>query len=423
MLDRKFILQNVEMIKENCQKRFRNVDIDAFVYWENRRRELLDSVEKLRHEANNQEEIARHTEGMRDKVRALKQDISNATKELDIAEKHAFELLQDIPNMTHPDVPCGETDADSTEIFHSEIAVEQKPFPVKEHIDIGIELDILDLDSARKISGSGFYFLKDDGVRLERALQELVLQKLTAAGFTLYTVPEMVKEKYITSTGYSPRGEETNIYKVADQDLNLIATSEIPLCAMHADKIFEHHDFPLLSCGISHCYRTERSAGQATRGIYRVHQFSKVEMVVLCLPEESEIWHQKLLEIEKSIFDSLEIPYRVVDIASGDLGNPAYRKYDIEGWIPTRFKHGAYGELTSASNCTDFQSRRLKIRYRPENSTKTEYIHTLNGTGIAITRAIIAILENHQQPDGSVRLPKSVADLMGKERLVPVRGK
>ncbi|MGI9004506.1 MAG: aminoacyl--tRNA ligase-related protein [Pseudonocardia sp.] len=226
-------------------------------------------------------------------------------------------------------------------------------------------------------------------------------------------MPELAKDEIMTGAGYAPRGDESNSYHLEHGDLNLIATSEIALCGRYAGEVIPAEQLPLKLCGISHCFRTERAYGRSTRGLFRVHQFSKVEMVILCLPADSEQMHGRLLEIERSIFDELGLPYRVLDIASGDLGAPAYRKFDIEAWMPGRGDNGQYSEVTSASNCLDYQARRLNIRYQVAGERRREYVHTLNGTGIAVGRAMIAVLENNQRADGTVAVPEALQPYLG----------
>lgn len=420
MLDRSYVLAHPQEVADNCRKRYREVDIEKFLDAENERRRLWSELSDLRNEINQlSKDQLRSIEERREhgrKLRAREKDLRQAAED---AEERANAVLQEIPNLTHPSVPIGESDAESREIYHSPARPATFDFPVKDHVELGAELGILDMESASKISGPGFYFLVGDGFRLDLALQRYALDKLIDAGYVPHSVPELVRGRYMAGTGYQPRGPETNVYSIDEEDLNLIATSEIPLCGMHAEEILAEDALPQRLCGLSHCFRTERAHGQATRGLYRVHQFTKVEMVVYCRPEESEGFHNELLEIEKSVFDGLELPYRVVDIASGDLGAPAYRKYDIEAWMPGRGEAGAYGEVTSASNCTDYQSRRLGIRYRPDGDKKTRFVHMLNGTGIAVGRAMIALLENHQNADGSVDIPKALQGYLGKSKLTP----
>jgi len=234
------------------------------------------------------------------------------------------------------------------------------------------------------------------------------------------TTPDLARDTILEGTGFMPRGNETQIYSITGTDLSLVATAEITLGGAYHERIFEADELPLKICGISHCFRTEAGAhGKATRGLYRVHQFTKVEMFAFTKPEESDAMHDLLLDLECQLFDGLEIPYRVIDTASGDLGGPAYRKFDLEAWMPGRGTAGEWGEVTSTSNCTDFQSRRLAVRYKKPGEKGTHFVHTLNGTAVAISRAIIAVLENHQRADGSVKLPAALVPWMGKPVLAP----
>jgi seryl-tRNA synthetase len=264
----------------------------------------------------------------------------------------------------------------------------------------------------------GFYFLKNDAALLELALVQYAMERLIQEGFTPMITPDLARQEVLEGIGFIPRGPETQIYSIENTDLCLIATAEITLGGMHRDQILDAERLPLRYVGLSHCFRTEAGApGRETRGLYRVHQFTKVEMFAFCLPEQSDALHWDLLRIEESLFQGLELPYRVVDTCSGDLGGPAYRKFDLEAWMPGRGAHGEYGEVTSTSNCTDYQARRLNIRYKSPGQKGTRFVHTLNGTAIACTRAILAILENYQQADGSVVIPPVLRRWMGKDRI------
>ncbi len=247
------------------------------------------------------------------------------------------------------------------------------------------------------------------------ALQQLALKNLIEAGFTPIVTPDLARNNILEGIGFTPRGEETQVYSVEDSDLSLIGTAEITLGGMHADDVLAESDLPLQYVGISHCFRTEAgAAGRASRGLYRVHQFTKVEMFAFSTPESSGEIHARMLAIEEKFFESLGIPFRVLDIASGDLGGPAYRKYDVEAWMPGRGEHGEYGEVTSTSDCTDYQARRLNIRYRPTGQKGTRFVHTLNGTAVAVSRALIVILENYQRADGSIDVPEVLRPYVGK---------
>jgi seryl-tRNA synthetase len=294
-------------------------------------------------------------------------------------------------------------------------------FKARDHVDLGAALDLFDFEAGATVAGHGFYFLKNDAVLLELALQRYAIDLLQREGFTVMTTPDLARDTILEGTGFMPRGPETQIYSITGSDLSLVATAEITLGGAFHERIFEADELPLKLCGISHCFRTEAGAhGRATRGLYRVHQFTKVEMFAFTTPEQSAAMHDMLLDLECRLFDGLAIPYRVIDTASGDLGGPAYRKFDLEAWMPGRGAAGEWGEVTSTSNCTDYQSRRLALRYRRPGEKGTQFVHTLNGTAVAISRAIIAILENHQTADGSVNVPEPLVAWMGKRTIAPL---
>jgi seryl-tRNA synthetase len=278
-------------------------------------------------------------------------------------------------------------------------------------------LDLIDFEAGARVAGHGFYFLKNEAVQLELALQHYALDMLMAAGFTPMITPDLARNEVLEGTGYIPRGPETQIYSIEHSDLSLIATAEITLGGWLADQTLDAEQLPIRLCGISHCFRTEAGAhGRATRGLYRVHQFTKVEMFAFTLPEQSDAMLEAFRDLECRLFDGLGIPYRVIDTATGDLGGPAYRKFDLEAWMPGR---DAFGEVTSTSNCTDFQARRLGVRYRVKGEKGTRFVHTLNGTAIALSRGLLSILENYQQADGSVLIPEALQKYVGKERIEP----
>jgi len=270
------------------------------------------------------------------------------------------------------------------------------------------------------VSGQKWYFLKNEGGLLELALQRMGLDCVMEAGFAPFATPDVARKEIVDGLAFSPRGSESQIYSIEGTDLDLIGTAEITLGGIHADELLPETDLPLRMSGVSHCFRTEAgSAGRESKGLYRVHQFSKVEMFAIVRPEDSEAMHDEIVAVEERILRALEIPYRVIDIAAGDLGAPAYRKFDIEGWMPMRGDGGDYGELTSASNCTDYQARRLKTRFRRADVKKNEFVHTLNGTAVAVPRTIVAILENHQRADGSVAIPAALQSYLGLDSIGP----
>jgi seryl-tRNA synthetase len=295
-------------------------------------------------------------------------------------------------------------------------------FPPKDHLALGAELALFDFDGGAKVAGQKFYFLKNEAVLLELALQRYALDLLLAEGFTPYVTPDLARAEIFEGIGFNPRGEGTQIYSVADTDLCLVGTAEITLGGLYADSILEEEQLPVLMAGISHCFRTEAgAAGRESKGLYRVHQFTKVEMFAITRPEDSEAMHERLLAIEERIYQGLELPYRVVDIAAGDLGAPAFRKFDVEAWMPGRGEHGSWGEISSTSNCTDYQARRLRVRFRRKATKKNELAHMLNGTAVSNARLILALVENHQRADGSVAIPRALQPYVGREAIVPKR--
>ncbi len=421
MLDRRFIVENAELVKRNCANRGARIDVDRFVELEQSRKARLIEVEELNHKAN---EVSKsigkakdqaERESRKEQGRQLRQQTQDAQAKLDSVAAELDELLRQIPNLSHPDSPIGADDKSNLELFRGKTPLPEFDFQPLDHVELAEKLDLVDFEAGANVAGHGFYFLKNDAVLLELALQRYAIETLMGEGFTPVTTPDLARNEILAGIGFIPRGPETQIYSVENTDLSLIATAEITLGGMLAGQTLDAESLPKQLCGISHCFRTEAGAhGRATRGLYRVHQFTKIEMFVFTLPEESDAMLDRLREIECRLFDGLEIPYRVVDTATGDLGGPAYRKFDLEAWMPGR---GEFGEVTSASNCTDYQARRLNIRYRVKGEKGTRFLHTLNGTAIAVSRALIALLENHQQADGSIIIPEALRSWMGKERI------
>jgi seryl-tRNA synthetase len=422
MLDRKFIVDNADLVRENCARRGVKVNLDRFLAIESSRKEKQTAVEQLNRQANEvsksigkakdaAEREARKAEGrrLREETTALEAELQHIADEL-------LALQRLIPNLTHPDAPVG-GEADSREVSRGATPQREFDFKPLDHVELGERLGLIDLEGGAKIAGHGFYFLKNEAVLLELALQRYVLEILLGEGFTPTVTPDLARNDILEGIGFIPRGPERQIYNIVDTDLSLVATAEITLGGLMAGDTLDESQLPLKICGVSHCFRTEAGAhGRATRGIYRVHQFTKVEMFAFTLPEQSDAMLEHIRSLECRIFDGLGIPYRVIDTASGDLGGPAYRKYDLEAWMPGR---GEWGEITSTSNCTDYQARRLDIRYRSKGEKGTRFLHTLNGTAVAITRALIAILENYQQADGSVEIPQVLRQWVGTERIEP----
>lgn len=411
MLDITFIRENIELVKQNCTERHVTVDIDRLLELDTERRDFIQQIQELRATRNKKskgkpsdDEIAQ----MREVGERIKQYEERLT-EIDTEYKS---ILLQLPNLTHAETPIGGEDDFVTIETVGDIPTFD--FPAKDHEAIMVEKDLIDFERGAKVVGSKFYFVKNDAVRLNQALLNYGIDILSKHGYTLIETPDLAKQDVIEGLGFNPRGEETQIYNIENTDLSLIGTAEITLGGYHMDEILDLTDGPKKYVGISHCYRTEAgSYGRTSKGLYRVHQFSKLEMFVYCTPEQSDELHNELLAIEKEIVDGLEIPYRVIDVASGDLGGPAYRKFDIEAYM---VMNDGYGEITSTSNCTDYQARRLNIRYRDEDG-KPQYVHTLNGTAVVLSRFPVALIENHQQADGSIAIPKALQMYMGKESI------
>jgi seryl-tRNA synthetase len=425
MLDAQFIVDNLEAVKANCRNRNVQADVDRVVALVNERRRLVQEKQVLEQRRN---EVSAATSKEKDKDKrdtliregkGLKEVIAALEAPLKQVEADLRAVLMTIPNMTHPDAPVGTTAADN-KVIRRWGEPRRFDFPVKDHIALAEALDLVDFQAGSDVTGPRFYFLKNEAVLLELALVQYAMTTLQREGYTPIITPDMARVEVLEGIGFIPRGPETQIYSIADSDLCLIATAEITLGGMRRGQILDAKELPQKYVGLSHCFRTEAGApGRDQRGLFRVHQFTKVEMFAFCLPEQSEAIHQDLLRIEESIFQGLGLPYHVIDTCTGDLGGPAYRKYDLEAWMPGRGKAGEYAEVTSTSNCTDYQARRLDIRYRPAGQKGTRFVHTLNGTAVAVTRAIVAILENYQQADGSVVVPEVLRPWVGKDRIGP----
>jgi seryl-tRNA synthetase len=426
MLDLQFLCDHLDEVRQNLQHRGVKVELDQLLSLRDQRREWIQKGDQLRKESKDiSAQIPKASADEKPTLVArgkeLRPLISEADEALAQVEAKLKDIQSRIPNMTHPDAPVGSTEDES--VVACEWG-EKKKFDFKplDHVELNAKLDIIDFESGSKVAGHGFYFLKNEGAMLELALIQYVVEKLRNEGFTIYSTPDLARDSILEGIGFSPRGNETQIYSVAGTDLSMVATAEITLGGMLANTILDASQLPIKACGISHCFRTEAGAhGKATRGIYRVHQFTKVEMFGFTVGDTavSDEFHAMILRIEEEIFQGLGIPYRVLDICTADLGGPAYRKFDIEAWMPGRGEAGEYGEVTSCSNCTDYQSRRLNIRSRTTDSKGTQFVHTLNGTAVAVSRALIAVLENNQQADGSVVIPEVLRKWVGTDIIQP----
>lgn len=417
MLDYRFIKENLEAVKANIEARNMTADADKVVELFDKRTELVTALQVLQTERN---ENAKSMKGklepeVRQKLieegKALKEKIAAMEKELSEAEALLDEAGRQIPNMAHPDAPVGKVDTENLEVKQVG-TVPQFDFEPKDHVQLAADLDLVDFDEAAKVSGPKFYYLKNEAVFLEQAVVMYALNILRKHGFTPFITPDVAKAEILQGIGFNPRGNESNVYCIEEEGTCLVATAEITLGGYHSGEILDKAKLPLKYCGLSHCFRREAgAAGQFSKGLYRVHQFTKLEMFVYCTPEESDALHEQLRQIEEEIFTGLKIPFRVVDTCTGDLGAPAYRKWDLEAWMPGR-NGGDWGEVTSTSNCTDFQARRLNVRFKDDDG-KNKYVHMLNGTAVAVSRVLVAILENYQNADGSITVPEVLVPFCG----------
>lgn len=427
MLDYKFIKDNLEAVKKNIENRNMTADADKVVELYDKRTALVTKQQELQQKRNENAKAMKQKldDAKRQELIAagkeIKDQIAVIDKEVAETEEALEEAARQIPNMVHPDAPVGKLDTENLEV--KKVGTPRKfNFEPKDHVQIAEELDLLDFDRGTKVSGPKFYYLKNDAVFLEQALIQYALNTLRKHGFELFITPDVAREEVLKGIGFNPRGNESNVYAIEEEGTCLVATAEITLGGYHSGEILDKAKLPLLYGGLSHCFRREAgAAGQFSKGLYRVHQFDKVEMFVYSTPEQSDELHAKLREIEEEIFTGLGIPFHVVDTCTGDLGAPAYRKWDLEAWMPGR-NGGEYGEVTSTSNCTDYQARRLNIKYKDDDG-KNKYVHTLNGTAIAVGRAMLAILENYQNEDGSVTIPEVLVPLCGFDKIVPKKTK
>ncbi|MFE7312653.1 serine--tRNA ligase [Streptomyces sp. NPDC057555] len=427
MIDLRLLREDPDRVRASQRARGEDVDlVDALLSADERRRSSGVRFDELRAEQKALGKLIPKA-AADEKAELLKKagELAAAVKAADAAQDEAKEetqtLLRKLGNIVHPDVPVGgEEDFTVLETHgtHRDFAAEG--FTPKDHLEIGELLGAIDVERGAKVSGSRFYYLTGIGALLELALVNAAIAQATAAGFTPMLTPALVRPRAMEGTGFLGQAAE-NVYHLERDDFYLVGTSEVPLAAYHMDEIVDAEQLPLRYAGFSPCFRREAGTyGKDTRGIFRVHQFDKVEMFSYVAPEDAEAEHRRLLEWEKQWLTGLELPFQVIDVATGDLGASASRKFDCEAWIPTQ---GKYRELTSASNCNEFQARRLSVRMREtvDGKSKVRPLATLNGTLCAVPRTIVAIFENHQQPDGSVRVPEVLRPYLGgREVLEPV---
>ncbi len=409
MLDVKFIRDNLELVKKSTREKGYKIDVEEVLDLDDKRKQELARVEELRRERN---EIAAKMKGGKPAAdliasgKKVKEELSGLEKELAETEEKCSLALKAIPNVIFDDVPLGGEEC-SVEVKKWG---EQKKEGV-DHLDYCLERDWVDFEKGAKVAGTKFYYLKNELVLLENALVQFGLQKVLEKGFSPVTVPDLVSSKVLEGTGFNPRtSEQSDEYYIEGEDLALIATAEIPLTGYHMGEIIDESKLPLMYAGYSACFRKEAgSAGKHTRGLFRVHQFNKLEMYVFCLPEKSKEMHELILGVEEEIWQSLGIPYHIINIAAGDLGAPAAKKYDIEYWSPV---DQTYRELTSCSNCTDFQARNLGIRVRRADGS-VEVLHTLNGTAVSLARTMVAVIENYATAGGKMKVPEVLKPYLG----------
>ena len=419
MLDIKFIRENPQKVQDGCEKKQVKCDIDRLLEVDKKRREILPALEDMLAQKNKASKIIPQTKNETErqkmilKMRELDKNSDRLNKDLKELEEEFNTLMRQVPNLPLDDVPAGRDERDNKVL--REWGEKQKfNFTQRDYLEMAEKLDIIDVQRAAKIAGSRFGYLKKEAALLEIALINLAFDVLTKEKFIPVIPPIMLKPEMMEGMGYIERGRE-EIYYLEKDKLYLVGTSEQSIGAMHADEIFDDKDLPRRYAGFSTCFRREAGAyGKDTKGILRVHQFDKVEMFSFCHPEKSKEEHQLLLKMEEKLMQLLEIPYRVIQICTGDLGDPAAAKYDIEAWMPGQ---NCYRETHSTSDCTDYQARRLNVRYRDAKTKKLEFVHTLNGTAFAIGRMLIAIIENYQQKDGSVAVPKALQKYTGFKKI------
>ena len=409
MLDIKFIRENSELVERSAKEKGYKVEIKEVLTRDDERKKILAAVEELRKKRN---EIAAKMKGGKPSEdliaegKAVKEELSVKEQKLNEVQNKLNSLISGVPNIIFDDVPLG----------GEECSVEVKKWgePHKsgvDHLDYAVSRDWVDFERGAKVAGAKFYYLKNGLALLENALLQYGLSKVLEHGFTYMTVPDMVCSRVLEGCGFNPRtSEQSDEYFVEGEDLGLIATAEMSLTGYHMDEIIDEDKLPLFYAGYSPCFRKEAgAAGKYTRGLFRVHQFNKLEMYAFCLPEQSKEIHEKILAVEEEIWQGLGVPYHIINIAAGDLGAPAAKKYDMEYWSPVNQK---YQEITSCSNCTDFQARAVNARVRRADGT-VEFVHTLNGTAISLARALVVMIENFANEDGLLKVPEVLRPYLG----------
>lgn len=421
MLDIKFIRENADLIKKNCENRLAKVDVGQLLKIDEERRKLEAEIDKLRARRNAVSKTKPTAEEISE-MKKLGEIIKSLEEKHNLIHAQYKKLLFQIPNLTHPEVKVSDNEDDNP-ILKTYGKPAKFKFAPLDHVELAEKNDLIDFERAIKVSAAKFYYLKNQAALLEFALIQYALEIAIKRGFTPFITPDLAKQEVLEGLGFNPRGEATQIYNIENTDLSLIGTAEITMGGYHMNEVIDEKDLPKKYIAVSHCFRTEAgSYSKFSKGIFRVHQFTKVEMFQYVLPKNSEAAHKEMLSIEVEIFKGLGLPFRVIDHSTADLGGPSYRTYDLEAWLPGKpNKNGAAGdwaEITSTSNCTDYQARGLNIKYKDKAGEK-HFLHMLNGTAIAISRALIAIMENYQKADGSIEIPKVLRKyLPGKAKII-----
>jgi len=419
MLDPKLIKDNPEIIRNMLKSRAVEFDLDGLIELDKKRREFIIKTDELRKKKNQVAIIISEKKKVSEDISSILAEMKNISNEItkleseqeDIENKY-LKLASTIPNLVHESVPIGADDSANKEIKKWG-NIPKFDFKIKDHIDISEDLNLVDLERAAKVAGARFYYLKNDLVRLNQALIHFGLDFLAEKGYSLLQPPYMINRESMEGAVIAEDFEEV-IYKIQEEDLYMIGTSEHAMAAMHSKEIIEGKEIPMKYAGISPCFRKEAGAhGRDQKGIFRVHQFDKIEQFVFSKPEDSWKEHEKMLAVAEEFYQKLEIPYRVMLLSTGDIGKISAKTYDIEAWMAGQ---NAYREIVSCSNCLEYQARRLKIRFRDKTNEDTQYIHTLNSTLIATTRVLVAIMENFQTKDGHIRIPQVLQGYMGNQK-------
>ena len=425
MLDIKLIRENPELVKSNLEKRGNPEStqmLEHLIAVDKEWRFNLTKLNDLRHqrkqvtiEIAKLKKAAKEADAEVEKAQDIDENITQLEKQVTQQEQKTHDYLMQLPNLLDDSVPLGKDSNDNVQIT-TWGTLPKFNFPIKNHIDLALELDQIDLERAGKISGARFFYLKNQVAQLDMALMSFAIEELTKKGYTPIIPPLLMNRQ--AYEGVTALGDFADVlYKVENEDLYLIATSEHPMAAMYMNEVLKEQDMPLKLAGISTCFRKEAGAhGKDTRGIFRTHQFNKIEQFIFCTPEDSTKLHEELLQNAVELLQKLELPYRVVNVCTGDIGTVAAKKYDIEAWMPAQ---NGYREVVSCSNCTDYQGRRLGIRYREKEGAPTKgFVHTLNSTAVATGRTIVAIIENNQQEDGTINIPSALRKYMGNREKI-----